>query len=274
MAGKAVAQHVRMHARAVAVALRPAREAAAHRAWRQARAAARDEQRALVAGRQRGAQRQPGVEGGERGAADRHDPRLAALAGHGGFAGGQIEARIQIQREQFGNAQAGAVEQLEDRPVAHVERVLGRRVEQRAERVRAQTLGQPPRGARGADAVDRIERGAVMAHPPAKEAAPGRQRPRHRARRQTAGMQRGGQAADARGVDGLGRGAVGERGEAVQLAPVGVQGVSAGAALGGEIGQIRVDLRIEARRQHGTHRHAQPRWRKAVALTISPMRLR
>ena len=87
-------------------------------------------------------------------------------------------------------------------------------------------------------------------------------------------MQRGGQAADARGVDGLGRGAVGERGEAVQLAPVGVQGVSAGAALGGEIEvpgidrepvKIKIPSGIQSGKQLRLRGKGMPALRGAVA---------
>jgi sulfate adenylyltransferase large subunit len=86
MAGKRVAQHVRMDMDADALALRPLREAAFDLARRQPGAVAAEEQRRLLAAQQLRAHRQPRLQRGARLVADRHGARLAPLAGDGDFA--------------------------------------------------------------------------------------------------------------------------------------------------------------------------------------------
>ena len=87
---------------------------------------------------------QVGVDRLPRVGADRHDPLLAALAAqqHGAVDGVEV---VDVEADRLGDPRAGAVEQLEQRPVAQRQRRAGRAggLEDRLDVGQRQRLGQP-----------------------------------------------------------------------------------------------------------------------------------
>ena len=126
-----VPQRVRRHLRASS----PARSAAARRTVHalcrdSAAAAGVEEQRPRRTPRRPGGQRRPGpdevvLDGPQRVAADRDDPLLAALAGQPHRRPAAVEV-VDGEPDRLGDARAGAVQQLEQRPVAQRARALDR----------------------------------------------------------------------------------------------------------------------------------------------------
>ena len=116
--------------------------------------------------------------------ADRHDARLAALAEHAHFAAVEIEIEP-AQADQFGQAQAAGIEQLEHRAVAHGQFAAAVSFDQRAGLVHIQHLRQlaPHLGTAHAQHGVMVE--LALARELAKQAAAGREQPLQALRCQT-----------------------------------------------------------------------------------------
>src|SRR5581483_8370248 len=114
-----MAQPMRMKAARQSGGASPGAHAILHRARRQALAVAADEERALVVFHDQRALAIPGLDRGERLAADRHDARLAALADDAQLARDVVD----VERDELGESQARGIEQLDDRVIARGETV-------------------------------------------------------------------------------------------------------------------------------------------------------
>ncbi len=187
MAGKRVAQHVRMHRLRQPRLLAALAHAVPHLGRTDAPPAHAHEQGRLLPLRPKGLrpQRQPLPQGCQCGRAHRHAAALAAFAQHMHQGGGFIHPAqglgtgLGIQPDQFTHAQAAAVEQLGQRCGA---RFLpggagsfaceGRQLHRRIHR---QGLGQALRGLGRANALHRVALHPVLPRQPVKKPPPARQ---------------------------------------------------------------------------------------------------
>ncbi len=139
--GEGMPEQVRVDLGVDALAPGPVVHARLYAAATQARAPVADEQCPLVRRRQRAARFLPAGERLHRPGADRHDTVLVALAG-------DAHRRIlhvhvaEIQVGEFGQAEPGRVQELEDRAVAVDERAVSRNLEEPCHAVRIEVLGQ------------------------------------------------------------------------------------------------------------------------------------
>ena len=188
MRGEGVAQQVRMHAAGDALRDAALAQLQLHGARADARAVLADEQCGLVRLGDLVAHCQPRLQRIDGVAAQRHDARLVALAGDAHRGIGKIHVDG-IEAHQFGQAQAGRVEQLEHRLVARIQRRLHRHLHQFHRLVGRQRMRQGLGRFRRAQADAGIALAAVIAHQVAVEAAPGRKHARQRAPAQAAAVQ-------------------------------------------------------------------------------------
>ena len=198
VAGERMAQHVRVHRGAQPLALRPCAQPRLNRAGRDPPAAGAHEQRALTGRRHQRTLLQPGAQGFARAAADRNGAGLRALAGHGDFSLLQIQPAVfGVQRHQFRQAQARGVQQFEHGAVARRFWRFGcRRFQQPLHLFHGKRLRQGARRLRRAHALHRVGGEAAMAREPTVQNAPGRERQRERATRESRCVQARDEAPD------------------------------------------------------------------------------
>ena len=170
----AVTQAVRMHVAGDPAAARAARDDAPHVARpepaRRRRAAPQRREERLRQDPRRAPRSDPGRERLARRGGQRHHALLAALAGHPHVAAVQIEI-AHVERRQLGDAQPGAIQQLEQRAVAQLDRGgTGRdAVDQAHALVDGQRARQAPGQARRRHPGGGVERAAPLAHQEAEE---------------------------------------------------------------------------------------------------------
>jgi hypothetical protein len=200
--GERMAQHVRMHPCRQALRQAAPLQPQLDHAHAQTLAALADKQRRFV-----GAARRCALPGPDRDrfpglAADRHEAQLAALAEDAHLAGQQVFETRQVERREFGQAQAGGVEQFEHRLVANFQQVFGGRCQQAIGFVRRQRFRQR---LAGFSAAARCPPGCAWPPAlaePAIEAAPGGKRAPERAAAQATRVQLGDETADVVRLDG------------------------------------------------------------------------
>ena len=244
MGGERVAQHVRVNVLAQARLQGPAVEPQLHAARGEAGAALADEEGGRVGARQRQPVRQPGGNRGQGLLSHRHDAGLVALAGDLRFARLQVEV-VEIEPDQFRQAQAGRIEQLEHGAVACQQGIVGCRRRAAVEQLGAgigrqdlrQGLGRFGRAQAGAGVVRKAEPAAGKDVKP----APARQLPRHAGGRQVLAAQLDDGAADVGHAEFGQRLAGGQLAQVGQVALIGRDRMRRQPPFGGEVLQIGRD---------------------------------
>jgi hypothetical protein len=262
MRRKRVAQGVRVHA--LADALAHCQLLQARPGPRAARCVAPRIPMKEYAGiaRQARSQRQPGGEGLQSLGADRDDALLAALAGDAHLAGLPVDV-LRRQSDQFGEAQARGIGQLEHGPVAHLPGIIAGIVEQLGELIGREAVRQAPGRLGGTDAGAGIGRYQAFARQVAKQATPGGHHARQAFRRITPAMQGRQGTADVVAAERIRLGRADEFAQVTQVLGVGGQGVGTVMARPQGV-QIAVDPELQ-----GGH------WKRdAAAAVSSPSQLR
>ncbi len=262
VAGKRVAQQVRVDMPRHALLQRQRFQAQLHRARVDRRAAATAENRAV---RRHALRRAEGAQRGDRMPTDRQHARLAALAEHAHFAALQIQLQP-AQPDQLGQAQPAGVEQLQHRTVAQRQPAAAVASHQRAGLVHVQHLRQLAPHLRATHAEQRIMRQRAFAAELAKQAAAGRQQPLQAFRGQRrvvlfAAVRGGDKRAHQVGIQRIETGQLAHLHEAQQLGQVtaiGGQRVRRGMALLGQPTQPLLDLGSRAHPRLRTHLASAP----------------
>ena len=159
-------EQVRVHVHPKPLAPRPVSHARLHSPRPQTPARAADEQRRLLLLRHSRPLLEPQPERLRRGAPDRNDTGLLALAEHLHHPILEIQAR-DIQSHELRQAQARGIQKLHDRPVARGQPAPGGDLQQPRHLVRIEGLRQAPHGLGSGHVMGGIARDPLRAPPPA-----------------------------------------------------------------------------------------------------------
>ena len=168
-----MAQHVRVNVHRQSLRHRQTGESLLDHARTDAAATLADKQSNLVGQGHLMPMADPGFEREARLAAHRNDTILVAFAEDTDFAIPHFFEARDVERGEFGEAQAGRIEELEHRFVAHRRSIFGRNVEQAVGLIRRKNLGQGLGAFRRAHTLDRVERRFAAQPKPTVETAPG-----------------------------------------------------------------------------------------------------
>ncbi len=237
VAGEAVTQHVRMDIAADALFDRPVLDAVLHGAGAEAFAALVDEQRFFFGRRHAAANREPVTDGFGGVAAQWHDARLAALAGDGNGTFGKVDG-VEIEADQFGEAQAGRIEQLEDGAVAQRQGFVAFNGHQLDGLVGRQCLRQGFWAFRRAQAAAGVAVETVALNQVVEEAAPGGKHAADAFAAEAASVQAGDEAADVAGRQRCQRRLVCQLQQLADVARVVFAGQRAETALEGQVFKV------------------------------------